>query len=153
MNNDDYFYYYSSSLFCQYMYEGWRISHFHALCSSFISSRQLEPETKAIMSWLQEYPFILSANLHGGDIVANYPYDSSHDGKAIYEASPDDEVFRQVSLAYATPHPVMSDPHREQCDIGGEDAFKHGITNGADWYPLKGGKKWSLYVMPCSVGL
>lgn len=107
--------------------------------TSRVDQSKLEPETKAIMSWLQEYPFILSANLHGGDIVANYPYDSSHDGKAIYEASPDDEVFRQVSLAYATPHPVMSDPHREQCDIGGDDAFKHGITNGADWYPLKGG--------------
>ncbi|KAJ7325075.1 hypothetical protein JRQ81_018095, partial [Phrynocephalus forsythii] len=63
---------------------------------------QVEPETLAVIQWMKSYNFVLSANLHGGAVVANYPYDKAHEQRTrgVWHApnspTPDDELFRKV---------------------------------------------------------
>lgn len=96
-------------------------------------SPPIQPETQAVIEWIQDYPFVLSANLHNGALVANYPYDAAEDGRSIYSRSPDDDIFIQLAKAYSFSHPTM-----HLGDTCG-DAFTDGITNGADWYSVNGG--------------
>jgi carboxypeptidase E len=44
--------------------------------------------------------------MHGGDLVANYPFDESRTASpSAYSSSPDDSTFRQLALVYAKNHP------------------------------------------------
>ena len=40
--------------------------------SNTLSGRQ--PETRAVMEWTWSHNFVLSANMHSGALVVNYPY-------------------------------------------------------------------------------
>ncbi len=102
-----------------------------------------EPETEAVMAWSRSIPFVLSANLHGGSLVANYPYDDTPDpadrsGKSW--PSPDDATFVMLAKTYAANHPRMG---LGQPPCGGE-RFPEGITNGAQWYSVAGGMQERL---------
>lgn len=73
--------------------------------SPSLSSLQVEPETLAVIQWISSYNFVLSANLHGGAVVANYPYDKSQDQRfrshrrTVNTPTPDDKLFQKVSTA------------------------------------------------------
>ena len=95
--------------------------------------RKIEPETRAVMEWMKQYPFVLSANLHNGAMVVNYPFDNSESGLSVSTLSPDDDVFKYVSLSYSKLNPEMY-----KGDTCG-DHFPNGITNGAAWYNVNGG--------------
>ncbi|KAJ4965292.1 hypothetical protein NE237_017141 [Protea cynaroides] len=103
-----------------------------------LDSRQ--PETKAIISWLKERHFTGSASLHGGALVANYPWDGSQDKRKQYYACPDDKAFQYMASVYSRSHYNMS--------LSKE--FDGGITNGAYWYPIYGGMQdWNYIHAGC----
>ncbi|XP_017288880.1 carboxypeptidase D [Kryptolebias marmoratus] len=104
-----------------------------------------QPETLAVMKWVKSVPFVLSANLHGGSMVVNYPFDDDREGIRHYSKSPDDEVFKQVSRAYSEENPFMHSGHPCE-DLYPDEYFKDGITNGAEWYSVPGGMQDWNYV-------
>lgn len=89
------------------------------------------------MNWIttNNPPFVLSANLHGGALVASYPYDDSesHKQAGFYSKAPDDDVFVHLAKVYSQSHQTMRDG--KSCG----ESFKNGITNGAEWYDVAGG--------------
>ncbi|CAK8688821.1 unnamed protein product [Clavelina lepadiformis] len=103
------------------------------------------PEVHVMINWITRYPFVLSAQLHGGDLVANYPYDvkrfsPKHYSRKLepkYAACPDDAVFRRLATTYAANHGIMADPSLNTC--GSRFGDDEGITNGAAWYTVRGG--------------
>jgi Zinc carboxypeptidase len=87
-----------------------------------------EIENQAVMKFQATRQFSLSANFHGGTIVANYPWDSK------YDLFPLDDLVKDLSQVYSDHNPEMKS----------SDEFPGGITNGAAWYVVKGGMQdWS----------
>ena len=113
----------------------------------------IQPETEAVIRWSLDYPFVLSANLHGGALVVRYPFDQSNPNsepdidpnidpssdpksEGEYSPTPDDDLFKTLSKTYSYAHKEMclANPCSE-----GYDGFPNGITNGAQWDPVSGG--------------
>jgi hypothetical protein len=81
-----------------------------------------QQETQAMMNLGNDHHFILSANMHCGALVMNYPWDYT------YTLAPDDALLQQASLAYSVHNLPMYN----------SSEFVHGITNGAAWYVATG---------------
>lgn len=86
-------------------------------------------ETEAMMNYMQEKHFCLSANFHGGAEVVNYPWDT------WFERHPDDEWFHQISLRYADTAQRHGPPGYFT------SPYSSGVTNGYDWYRITGGRQ------------
>lgn len=115
------------------------------------SDAPVEPETQAIQEWIRKTPFVLSANLHGGALVASYPFDNYPQGilgslkAARNSPSPDDDVFLHLAKIYSFNHRTMH--LGKPCPgPGGTNGFPNGTTNGAHWYPLAGGMQDYNYI-------
>ncbi|KAL3108442.1 hypothetical protein niasHT_015364 [Heterodera trifolii] len=123
-----------------------RLPFFDHLLEVFHDSdngQQFEPEVTAVANWVLSWPFVISANLHEGDLVANYPFDESLDPNELraYSKSPDDVTFRYIAETYARAHAHMAKNDHAPCDGTAGDNFARqgGITNGAKWYSVAGG--------------
>lgn len=103
------------------------------------ASPQVAPETRAVIDWMQRYPFVLSANLHGGELVVTYPFDMTRTYWKAQELTPtaDDGVFRWLATVYATSNLAMASQERRLCHY--DDFIRFGnIINGANWHTVPG---------------
>ncbi|XP_021500789.1 probable carboxypeptidase X1 isoform X2 [Meriones unguiculatus] len=101
--------------------------------------QKVAPETWAVIKWMTRIPFVLSANLHGGELVVSYPFDMTRTPWAARELTPtpDDAVFRWLSTVYAGTNRAMQDTDRRPCHS--QDFSLHGnVINGADWHTVPG---------------
>ena len=84
-------------------------------------------ETEWFMQFAQDNNFVMGANYHGGAEVMNYPWDNT------YTLHADDAWWQLVSHEYADLcHEVNS---------GYMTDYNNGITNGAQWYMIGGGRQ------------
>ncbi len=86
------------------------------------------PETEVMMALTEAKTFVLSANLHGGIEVVNYPWDT------VERRHPDDLWFRAMARGWA-------DLAQSDSPAGYFTDRDNGITNGYDWYEVNGGRQ------------
>lgn len=94
----------------------------------------IQPETQALMDFANAHSFVFGINYHGGAEVVNYPWDYT------YTLHPDDAWFISSSLVYAS-NAQANGPSGYFTSVS-----SNGITNGADWYVIAGGRQdWMNY--------
>jgi len=84
-------------------------------------------ETQWFMQLAEENAFVMGANYHGGAEVMNYPWDNSHTLHA------DDAWYQLVCREYADLVHLVNSSYMTY--------LNNGITNGADWYMIGGGRQ------------
>jgi len=87
-----------------------------------------QTETNIFMGLADTVNFTISANMHGGAEVANYPWDTWSNLTA------DDNWWEYVSQEYA-------DSCQANSGNGYFNYLNDGITNGWDWYEVDGGRQ------------
>ncbi|XP_071520920.1 carboxypeptidase D-like isoform X5 [Panulirus ornatus] len=139
------------------------------------NNKRNQPETEAVKQWVSKIQFVLSANLHGGALVASYPFDNSPNTTLdwtellrILNASQGEDGreevdFRSVFQQYTSTPSLTPDEdvfkhissvysfNHGTMHLGlpckpGAPTFSNGTTNGAAWYPLTGGMQDYNYV-------
>ena len=106
-----------------------------------------ELETQHFMNLADTYHFVLSANFHGGTEVVNYPWDNT------YTRHPDDDWFFFISKEYAqncqNAELAYSGTSNYMDAVYTGSTFP-GVTNGADWYRVEGGRQdYMNYYQQC----
>lgn len=84
-------------------------------------------ETQWFIQLTEDYDFTMAAHYHGGAEVVNYPWDNS------YERHVDDEWWKMISRQYVDMVHEMNPNYMIDRD--------NGVTNGADWYRISGGRQ------------
>ncbi|TMS08350.1 putative carboxypeptidase X1 [Larimichthys crocea] len=119
---------------------------------------------KAIISWMERTPFVLGANLQGGEKLVTYPFDMQRPPVSLTDSrrwrgnsemneetwariqrqnegalreTPDDAMFRWLAMSYAHSHLTMTETYRGSCH-GDDITVGQGIGNRATWKPVVG---------------
>ncbi|MCR5455532.1 MAG: DUF2817 domain-containing protein [Bacteroidales bacterium] len=104
------------------------------------STQNLEPETIAMMNFAKSRHFALSANMHSGDEVLNYPWDSFYETEMSLA---DKDWFVDISKKYI-------DTLRTFAPNGMKSVNNEGYVFGSEWYKVVGGRQdWMLFSERC----
>ncbi len=87
-----------------------------------------QPETVIFMNLADSINFNMSANLHGGQEVANYPWDTWS------KLTADDIWWQNIAKKFA-------DTAQSNSPSGYFEMFGIGYTNGYQWYSISGGRQ------------
>jgi len=95
-----------------------------------------QKETIDMVRYMRNHRFVLSANFHSGEEVVNYPWD-----KWLTILHADNQWFYNISRAYADTAHFYAGP-------GYMTFLDNGVTRGAVWYIVNGGRQdfitWEL---------
>ncbi len=94
-----------------------------------LSSQQRE--NTAMINYFNDHNFRLSANIHGGAEVMNYPWDSFTTDENPH---PDRAWWIDVSRRFVDTSRTYSNNHFR-------DTYSSGITAGGDWYVISNGRQ------------
>ncbi|NXM60790.1 AEBP1 protein, partial [Illadopsis cleaveri] len=110
-------------------------------------------ETRAVMAWMDKNPFVLGANLQGGEKLVSFPFDMARpspptpaaatrpldyeDEHSELQETPDHGVFRWLAISYASAHLTMTETFRGGCHAP-DVTNAMGIVQGAKWHPQAG---------------
>lgn len=89
-------------------------------------------ETSAFMAYANNNNFSISANLHGGAEVLNYPWDCYTSSSLSH---PDNQWFESICTQF-----IDSIPSSAPSSLF-KDVSSTGYTNGGDWYVVNGGRQ------------
>ncbi len=96
-----------------------------------------QPETTAMINFVDTMSFVMSANMHGGAELVNYPFDSWVSDDPEHRHA-DHEWWQLVSHEYADTARFYS-PSSYMNPSGA--SFDRGITHGGDWYVVYGSRQ------------
>lgn len=96
-----------------------------------VAKEGLQPENIAMISYFDRHNFSLSANLHGGAEVMNYPWDSF---TSAQNPHPDNAWWQDVCRRFVDTSRTYDANHFN-------DTYSCGYTAGGDWYVITGGRQ------------
>ena len=98
----------------------------------FSSTKEpLQPENEAMIAYVSAHNFRLSANLHGGAEVMNYPWDSFTSSQNPH---PYTDWWVDVCRRFVDTSRAYNANHFT-------DTYHCGYTEGGDWYVISGGRQ------------
>uniref|UniRef100_A0A8C2KAP9 Si:ch1073-459j12.1 n=1 Tax=Cyprinus carpio TaxID=7962 RepID=A0A8C2KAP9_CYPCA len=98
------------------------------------SNGSVAVETLALISWMESHPFVLGANLQGGERLVAYPFDMRQEEIRVIE---DQSLFRWLAISYASTHRTMTQTFQGGCHAD-DPTGGLGIVNRAKWKPIPG---------------
>ena len=129
----------SSPYSTRYNYNGIDLNRSYPLVGGYTTTRDLEPEVQAMINFGSAHQFTMSANLHGGAEVFNYPWDF---WTSYQRPHADDNWWSYVGHKFAdTCHHYSSQYMTEE---------NNGVTEGGDWYVITGSRQdYYNYYLQC----